>query len=85
MAAPAATPTPAPEVSKADKFKEIASRRTAKALDAIATIEGCTNTTNYEYTKEQAETILNALVAGVKKLQAKFENPKAPSSTGFSL
>lgn len=81
----AAKPVETTPVDKAAKFKEIAERRTAKALDAIATLEGLSNTTNYEYTTEQVEKILNALVAGVKKVQAKFENPTAKTASGFSL
>ena len=85
----AKTETPAadakPELSKAEKFVEIASRRTSKVIDAIGTLEGLANTTNYEYTKEQWEKIFGAVIASLEKVKARVENPKTTVAAGFTL
>jgi len=77
--------TPAPEKSKAEKFKTLAETRTGKALSAIAVIGGLASTTNYEYTQEQVDKIIGALTAEVAVLANRFANPKAVAKGGFSL
>lgn len=70
---------------KGDKFKRLAVSRTSKALDAIASLSGLTNTVNYEYTPEQWVTIMSALETEMTKLANKIKNPTAVAETGFTL
>ena len=74
----------APAPSKADKFKALAEKRTAKALTAIATLRGTANKNNYEYTEEQAAKIVAALRAEVDQVEAAYAG-KAKAAAGFSL
>lgn len=71
--------------TKADRFKRLAIARTNKALDAIANIGGLANKGNYEYDDEAAKKILQALEGEVVKLAAKFTNPTATATEGFTL
>ena len=73
-----------PEETKAQKFTRLATSRTNKALDAISNIRGLTNTTNYEYTPDQAAKIMGALEAEMTKLAEAFKG-KSEEATGFAL
>lgn len=76
--------TPAPTVSKADKFKTLANTRTGKAMNGIATIRGLANKANYEYTPEQVAKILAALRGEIDILEKVFSGGKIDTG-GFSL
>ena len=71
--------------TKAEKFIRLASARTEKALNAIATLRGLTNKTNYDYTDEQWAKIFGALEGEMTRLQEAVKKPDAVASTGFSL
>ncbi len=75
----------AKEAAKAEKFKELASKRVSKALDAIALIKGLANTANYSYTQEQTQKIGEALRAEVLAVMEKFAAPSAKVETKFAL
>ena len=73
------------EETKADKFKRLAVSRTNKALDAIASIGGLANKTNYEYEDADALKVMGALEAELAKLGAKFKSGEAVVEGGFTL
>ena len=54
---------------KADKFKELAAKRTAKAITAINLIGNCANKGNYDYTDEQVNAIIEALQKEIAQLR----------------
>lgn len=85
MAATAPATTEKPAETKGQKFTRLANSRVPKALDAIANIGGLASKTNYEYTDEQIAKIFGALEAEMTKLQARFKNPEAVATAGFSL
>lgn len=47
--------------NKQDNFKRIAENRTNKIIDMIASLSNLSNTSYYEYTKEQIEAIFDAI------------------------
>ena len=81
----AATATQAAPSAKAIKFKDLAEKRTAKALDAIANLGGLSAKNNYEYTAEQVEKITGAMTAEIERLKLRFANPAAKTENKFSL
>jgi hypothetical protein len=76
----ARTPT-----EKAAAFNELATARVNKALKAMRQIKYLTNPTTYNYTKEQAQTIITALTKGLHEVTASFANPSEAKSEGFKL
>lgn len=73
------------EATKAEKFVEIANRRTAKVIDAIDTLGNLANPTNYDYTPEQWNKIFEAVIDKLNGVKTRVENPKAVAKSGFSL
>jgi hypothetical protein len=70
--------------SKADAFKRIATSRVNNVLGAISTLQGLTNSNNYEFTQDQwtkIEAAINAELADVLKA-AKGE---VVSKAGFEI
>jgi hypothetical protein len=70
---------------KAAAFNDLATARVNKALKAMRQIKYLTNTSTYNYTKDQAQTILNALSKGLDDVRESFSNPTAAKSEGFKL
>lgn len=70
---------------KAAAFNELATARVNKALKAMRQIKYLTNPSTYNYTKEQAQTIINALTKGLDDVRDSFTNPTAAKSEGFKL
>lgn len=77
--------TPTETVSKSDRFKNLANKRTENALNAIAKIGGLAAPANYEYTEDQVSKIIGALTTEIEIVKTRFANPKAKVTTGFSL
>lgn len=78
------TTTPAPVVSKADKFKVLVEPRTSKAMNGIATLRGLANKNNYDYTPEQVAKVLAALRGEIDVLEKAFSGGKVDAG-GFKL
>lgn len=72
---PAADPN-APKKSKAERFIELGSKRTGKALKAIRQIGNLSNKGSYEYTEEQVQKIISALRAEVDAIESRFTKGK---------
>lgn len=70
---------------KAAAFNELATARVNKALKAMRQIKYLTNTSTYNYTKDQAQTIINALSKGLDDVRESFSNPTVAKSEGFKL
>ena len=60
--------------TKRKNFKRIAEARTQKVLDMLELIGNLSNTSFYEYTDEEIETIFNAIQKSVKENREKFKN-----------
>jgi hypothetical protein len=72
----------APEESKEDKFKRLASSRVNNAVAKIALIGNLSSTSSYAYTAEQVEKILGALRGAVEEVEKKFQ--KGLSRQGYN-
>ncbi len=62
--------------NKRTKFKRLAEARTGKVLDMIDLIGNLSNKSFYEYSKDDVETIFNAIETSVKENKRKFTKTK---------
>jgi hypothetical protein len=67
-----ATDTEVRSAQKIKRFKDVAAKRTNRALEAMANLTRCANRANYTYTDEQVDTIIVALEDEVEKIKAAF-------------
>lgn len=70
--------------SKADKFRRLATRRVGKALKVISYLVPLANSRQYDYTPEQAETIVKALQERVDRVRKAFIS-NVPAEDEFTL
>lgn len=70
---------------KSAKFKELAVKRTNKALKAISGIENLSNRNSYTYDDLQVKKITTALQAAVDAVVNSFKTPDAKRTGGFDL
>lgn len=59
--------------NKRERFVELGEARVRKATQLLRLIGNLSNTSNYEYSSEDAQKILGALEAEMKLLKAKFQ------------
>lgn len=59
--------------SKRDCFVRIAEARTNKIIDMLRLLGNCSNTTTYEYTKEDVKKIFVAIDEELKATKMKFD------------
>lgn len=71
--------------AKEDKFKELASKRTQKSLDALDVLGNCFNRANYTYTDDQVEKIFEALTDKLAELRKLTEPEAKRERAGFVL
>lgn len=64
--------------SKNDKFKRLANKRVPAALEKLELIKNLSNTNNYEYSKEEVDTIIKALTGSINEIKKSFDNKDAP-------
>jgi len=64
--------------SKNDKFKRLANKRVPAALEKLELIKNLSNTNNYEYSKEEVDTIIKALTVSINEIKKSFNNKDAP-------
>ena len=70
---------------KKENFKRIATNRTNKIIDMIASLGNLCNTSFYEYTDEQIEAIIAAIQEELDKQHEKFIKNKKGKSKKFEL
>lgn len=58
---------------KQENFKRIAESRTNKIIDSISKLKQFKNTSFYEYTDEQIESIFNAIQSELDKQREEFK------------
>jgi mitochondrial fission protein ELM1 len=61
------------ERDKRERFVELGEARVRKAAQMLRLIGNLSNTSNYEYSQEDAQKILSALDNEMKLLKAKFQ------------
>lgn len=69
--------------SKNEKFVRIAEARTNKIIDMIRLLGNCSNTSTYDYSKEDVKKIFGAIESELKIAKAKFDTPD--DSSKFKL
>ncbi len=57
---------------KQQNFKRIAEARTNKIIDMIDLLGNLSNTSYYEYTDDQIETVFSAIESELRKVKKKF-------------
>lgn len=65
------------ERNKRERFIELGEARVRKATQMLRLIGNLSNTSNYEYTPEDAQKILATLDGELKLLRAKFQAAQA--------
>jgi hypothetical protein len=71
--------------NKKDNFKRIAENRTNKILDMISLLGNLSNTSFYEYTDEQIDTMFDAIQTELDKQREKFSKKKGAKKKRFEL
>lgn len=66
------------------KFKELAEKRTNRALDAIRLVGNLSNRQNYKYDESEARKIVKALKAAIGDVERQF-NQTDRSKNDFRL
>lgn len=70
---------------KRAKFKELAEKRTNKALEAIRLIGNLSNRQNYRYEDQEARKIVKALREAVSEIEGKFNQSTSRNGGEFKL
>ena len=71
--------------NKKNNFKRIAENRVNKIIDMIGLLGNLSNSSFYEYTDEQIETIFNAIESELEKQKQKFVKKKDGRKKKFEL
>ena len=71
--------------NKKENFKRIAEKRTNKIIESISKLQNLTNTSFYEYTEEQIESIFNAIQKELDSQKKIFENNSKKERKRFEL
>ncbi|MGJ8531935.1 MAG: hypothetical protein ACSHYC_07105 [Alphaproteobacteria bacterium] len=72
-------------VTKREKFRTLAEKRTDKAIEAIDRIGNLSNTQLYEWEESEVRKILKALRDEIGKIEARFNVPSARRRSSFKL
>ena len=73
------------EETKGERFVRLAEFRVTRAIASISTIEALANTSNYDYTDDQAAELIKALDNAVGKLETTFSKSDRKATTTFSF
>jgi len=73
------------ERDKAEKFRELATKRVNRAIKDLRLIGNLANQNNYAYTDDQVSKIVSALNAEVRTLKRRFEEEGNSDEPAFSL
>ena len=71
--------------NKKQNFKKIAENRTNKIIDMISLLGNLSNTSYYEYTDDQIDSIFNAIQEELDKQHEKFKPKKDGKKKRFEL
>ncbi len=73
------------ESAKRLKFRELAEKRTNRALDAIRRIGNLSNKQLYEYEEAEVRKIIKAIRDALSEIETKFTAPKGRPNGEFRL
>ena len=60
--------------SKRARFEKVAAKRVDKVLEGFRLLGNCSNSNNYEYSKEDVELMYEELKKALRGSQTRFEN-----------
>lgn len=64
----------APKLTKKQRFDKIAPKRVQSTLKAIRLLKNVSNTSNYEYTEDEANQIIKAVSDELRKMKDAFKD-----------
>jgi hypothetical protein len=70
---------------KREKFRDLAEKRTNKALETIRLIGNLSNRQTYDYEEGEARKIVKALKDAVAEVEARFSKPPGKGGGEFRL
>lgn len=70
---------------KREKFRELAEKRTNRALDAISKIGNLSNRQSYEWEDGEVRKVIKALKEAVSEVENRFASPKGKADAKFKL
>lgn len=59
--------------TKAEKFKRLVTKRLTNAVKTIQLVGNCADEASYDYTDEQADTVIEVLEKEIDAVKAKFK------------
>lgn len=71
--------------TKQENFKRIAENRTNKIIDLISKLHNLSNSSFYEYTDDQIESIFTAIQNELDKQKKEFEKDRKKGKKRFEL
>lgn len=71
--------------NKQENFRRIASNRTSKIINMISSLGNLTNSSFYEYTDDQVESMFAAIEAEIDNQKKVFESKKEKKQRKFEL
>ena len=71
--------------NKQENFRRIASNRTSKIINMISSLGNLTNSSFYEYTDDQEESMIAAIESEIKNQRKVFESKKEKKQRKFEL
>lgn len=71
--------------NKQENFRRIASNRTSKIINMISSLGNLTNSSFYEYTDDQVESMFAAIESEIKNQRKVFESKKEKKQRKFEL
>lgn len=70
---------------KRQKFRDLAEKRTNRALDAIGRIANLSNRQLYEWEDAEVRKVIKALKEAVSEVENRFASPKGKPDAKFKL
>lgn len=68
--------------AKKEKFERVAQKRVVNVLDKLDTLSKVSNTTNYEYSEEDVDKMMQAIRDKVDQVEASFQEGLKKGSGG---
>lgn len=62
--------------TKKEKFQRLAEARTNRIIEQLDILGNLSNTSNYEYTKEEVQKIFQSIEKAVRRVKRQFDEPK---------
>jgi hypothetical protein len=71
--------------TKREKFVRLAEARTNKIIDMLQLLGNCSNSSTYDYTKQDVDKIFTTIESEVRETKKKFNKIESKKSSRFTL